>query len=243
MERKIIGVTVGTPLNPQRIIEDIPNGGGSFASSIGYDNSTSGLEAENVQEAVDRLSSEIAYHKHSWNDLTDKPFGETDGVEITWDGNTEGITEIVAVGNMTFYLVSETDVPNDVLKNGTTTITHTPSGNTTVFENASSWTAYENGGFINDDIAALVETIVVVHTDNTTITTPIGDCTFAKKGVYFGEYVDDDSRTITTKLVCSGEVKQLDEKYIPDTIATKEYVDQLFGTNLAEVASLVGGDA
>ena len=34
--------------------------GGGSADAISYDNSASGLEAENVQEAVDLLSSEIA---------------------------------------------------------------------------------------------------------------------------------------------------------------------------------------
>ena len=33
------------------------------------------------------------------------------------------------------------------------------------------------------------------------------------------------------------------EKYIPDTVATKEYVDQLLGASIEEIASLVGGDA
>ena len=40
-----------------------------------------------------------------------------------------------------------------------------------------------------------------------------------------------------------GVVKQLDDKFIPDTICRKDYVDQLLGANVAEVASLVGGDA
>ena len=46
-------------------------------------------------------------------------------------------------------------------------------------------------------------------------------------------------------LTITGEeqVKQLDEKFIPDTIATKEYVHQLLGTNIEDIASLIGGDA
>lgn len=46
----------------------------------------------------------------SWNDLTDKPFGEVAGGNvIKWDGNTEGMTEVsfpVAEG-MTYYKVSD----------------------------------------------------------------------------------------------------------------------------------------
>ena len=50
---------------------------------------------------IDELKASYDEHTHSWNDLTDKPFGE-DIDPITWDGNTEGIKTIHG-----YYLVHE----------------------------------------------------------------------------------------------------------------------------------------
>ena len=49
-----------TPQNRDMLVEAIETGGGDLvADEIGYDNTTSGLAATNLQEAVEKLQSQI----------------------------------------------------------------------------------------------------------------------------------------------------------------------------------------
>ena len=218
MNRKIIGVTVGTTLNPKKIAGN-------------------------------------AEHSHSWNDLTDKPFGETEGLEITWDGNTEGLEYVVIEGGLTeemfraFYLVSDETVSNDNLLGMTYTREEVitvgePSDPETLTGCIDEQTLQDwiNGGWITDDFV-LGEDYVIARKDNC----DVEGIVFPKKGIYF-QYVnqnssDLDAYSYTSKLLIPGSIKQLDEKFIPDTICRKEYVDQLLGASIEEIASLIGGDA
>ena len=52
----------------------------------------------------------------SWNDLTDKPFGEVYGDTLTWDGNTEGRASI----GDEFYKVSDVVITASDITNGCT---------------------------------------------------------------------------------------------------------------------------
>lgn len=63
-----------------------------------------------VKVAAESLTSESVV---SWNDLTDKPFGET-GIKIEWDGNTEGLVN--AFGD--YYKVSDNPIPLDAFLSG-----------------------------------------------------------------------------------------------------------------------------
>lgn len=232
MSRKIIGVTVGTTINPKKLA------GGASEEQIAQ-------IAKNTED-ISQLSSEIANHKHSWNDLEDKPFGETDAIEITWDGNTEGL-EYVDIGEDTkVYYISDVVLSNEEVRNSTVEYTLPLTDVTNSISTADAYDVYVSAGCVTDDYV-FTEQFVVTRNDNTDVDFSALDGTivhFPKAGVYF--YCDIDNELAPmyiSKLATSASIKQLDEKYIPDTICRKEYVDQLLGTNIAEVASLVGGDA
>ena len=63
----------------------------------------------------------------SWNDLTDKPFGESieivnEPLNITWDGNTEGLESIDAGGGVNFYMISDVVLTDEDVKSATITV-------------------------------------------------------------------------------------------------------------------------
>lgn len=60
----------------------------------------------------------------SWNDLKDKPFGEetvvvNEPLNITWDGNTEGL---VSIADTPFYKVSDLVLTDEQIKTATITL-------------------------------------------------------------------------------------------------------------------------
>lgn len=223
MIRKIIGVTVGTTMNPKKIAGNMPA------------------------------------HKYSWNDLTDKPFGEVEGFEITWDGNTEDkiYTQFVEViegtcpedENYKTYLISELTPSDEDLKKGIVTVVSIVDGETITEDVALSelWDLVAN----EQENVTAVSVVVVCRKDNTVLEMRDGEdspvveytMTFPKAGVYFVCRTSEYGKDYVSRLHIPGEVEPLDEKFIPDTIATKEYVHQLLGTNIEDIASLIGGDA
>ena len=126
------------------------------------------------QEVPDEVAGIIENHKmhkpqpaplggaFSWNDLADKPFGETTvkGDTLTWDGNTEGLVSAVNL----FYNVSNVIVSMSDLANGYTitlgdTTATLPSESVTeiatgvlMLPDASVWFVSEEGiGVVLDD--------------------------------------------------------------------------------------------
>lgn len=156
----------------------------------------------------------------SWNDLTDKPFYDESkdyGSTITWDGNTEGLLEVVMVNEgpakAGFYLVA-----SDVAIVGDITVTEeivSSVGNQTITETLS-----KDGNVIIDSSGKLV----IALEDNATVYTD-GDATFTfpKKGVWFvradvpglSEYTS--SVTLHNGSFIDSKLKKLDPKFIPNT--------------------------
>lgn len=151
----------------------------------------------------------------SWNDLTDKPFYEDKAFEpIVWDGNTEG-KESLDVDGILCYKVSEEYIsitsakqvesidyrgykPNGEAAEGTVTL---PDRNLNVTEHGWLITGY----FLGSDGEYDTGMGVVLP-----------------KGVWFGDMSGMTGEIITyAKINPATTVKTLDEKYLPDTVATK----------------------
>lgn len=154
---------------------------------------------------------------NDWKSLENKPFYDTRESEemiIEWDGNTSNKIVMSDV----FYKVSDTIPTNEQIKNSIITLSDGQE-----LEISSIWSNLVQSGFAEDDFCVLLDFVIITRKDNVVVNTPGGVAiTIEKAGVYFA-YLSldefDDVYTTSLKYVQSfGELKQLDEKYIPDTI-------------------------
>ena len=140
----------------------------------------------------------------SWNDLTDKPFGEvtTYGDTLTWDGNTEGLEVNTEVDVWPVYKVSEAVPTLEELSQGGTV------------------KALANGQVseIQFTTGEQKEDIIILKDSDAEIT---GVCILSD-GIYFGKLVDPSYNITITSLTINGyeslevtEVKTIDPKYLP----------------------------
>ena len=161
-------------------------------------------------------------HTHSWNDLEDKPFYDTRYTEeidnsfnFTFDGNLEG-REYIEIAPETMYTVKLSDTPltkEQLICCSKTEVS--PSGTTTSVVGS----IIDEGSFIYDEGAMIfsvfeVSNIMEQNWD-------VGLYAIYRKGE--GVYTSSISKT-DIQIVEHGELKQLDEKYIPDTIAREGHV-------------------
>lgn len=141
----------------------------------------------------------------SWNDLTDKPFGETvvSGDTLTWDGNTDGLVSVWGVG----FKVSDAVITKEDCANG---LSLTFAGQTMTVPGEDVQAMFADDGFCN------LEYAVFVPTDNYAAG---GDLVFPKAGVYFASA---DGMAVT-ELVIPGytftiiEIEKLNQKFLPTT--------------------------
>lgn len=146
----------------------------------------------------------------SWNDLTDKPFGETTvkGDTLTWDGNTEGLQSVAGV----FFLVSEqcptpADMPNGYIE-------RTTDGHEYTLSKESVQEDFDEMGFVAGEM------FCVVSQDNFVLE-DFG--TFPKAGIYFARAGEDGDVEYTTSLTIPGyngfettTIKPIETKYLPE---------------------------
>lgn len=141
----------------------------------------------------------------SWNDLTDKPFYEESvnaPLEITWDGNTDGL---VTAGDM-FYKVSDLTPSDGELASGS--ITYVTEDGT------AEGSIEEVGGVvkISDDCTVIAEMVMIIRTSNVLIS-ELG-ITFPEPGVYFltveGAYVSSLSLPSCTQTI----IKKLPNEFL-----------------------------
>lgn len=141
-----------------------------------------------------------------WNDVEGKPFGEmpTGGDTLYWDGNTEGLVEVVSdVG--TFYKVSDVVVTEEEMYNGCDNGVPLLDGSSLVGS--------------RDEMQEMFDELGVGVFGNLVICAPIDNyevsafgVTFPEKGVYFDMginsfYLPNFTRFPSTKL--------MDKKYLP----------------------------
>lgn len=161
----------------------------------------------------------------SWNDLTDKPFGEVvETIEpITWDGNAEGLLEVTPEGfdyGVRFYKVSDRIFSFEQLKS-------------MIYSTFSDEIDYEDeeytyhigdeledlisSGCITEDIFDLYGEVCIVRKPGATGAEY--DCTFPETGVYFYRNISPNGRVAyANSLYIEGNsfstLKQLDNKYL-----------------------------
>jgi hypothetical protein len=151
----------------------------------------------------------------SWNDLTDKPFGEEGIAPITWDGDIAGRTKAVLAEGETYSQgwakVSDRIFSADELLNATVS----PNAMGDIVLDESQITDMGGAIKVGDGV------IYSVYDTNFTLTGTNYSVQFPETGTYFMYlYPDGGSPMYVTSLVLSGDtVKTLDEKFIPDTIA------------------------
>lgn len=179
----------------------------------------------------------------SYNDLTDKPFGEqqTGSDTLIWDGNVEG-------------RVTVTDAYGTYVKISDKVLTET--------DLAAGWSILYSDGLlvkippedVNDDIlytygGVLIinnASIIVIPTDNHLLDGTL----FPKKGVY-AAICDDGGLTPVLRLTIPGYtgfpyIKKIEEKYLPEDLVIRstatERLNSSTGTITTEDFVLESGD-
>jgi hypothetical protein len=156
----------------------------------------------------------------SWNDLTDKPFKEEPLFDIRWDGDTSGrfVLDMSKLGfDDGMFLVKVSDLvlsTKDII------------GGKCIFDSWES-PSIEEGDIdsstfpgthsIHGYIAVVYEQSAI----NSAIGLPDG---YITNGTYF---MLNESGFVSS--FQSAMVEKIDEKYLPDSVATKSYVEELLG--------------
>lgn len=157
--------------------------------------------AQNDETAIDYVKNRTHYTETV---IVNEP------LNITWDGNTDGLTAVNSL-----YKVSDLVLTDEQIKSGTLTVL----GKSDPIELSSLWDSAESNGTATDNYVSLNEYIVFVRKAGVTFFTMY----FSECGIYFTKYSDTlyPTSLTTTEPVeqTSVVVRQLDEKYIPDTIA------------------------
>jgi hypothetical protein len=235
---KIIGNTVGTPLpkpnwnqnDPTKVdyIKNKPFGEeadgviktldeqyipDSIARTSDVDDKFSTLVGDTpvstqINEAISGIDTEV-----SWNDLKDKPFGE----EFEESGVIIPKNTVITNGYIyeTDYSGFGKDLKYLVNFNGVEYLCDVLSYNYEFY--------IGNLHFVDESIDSN-EYPFCIRDDNF-------NCNYK---VYF----DGDVEATISIIELTGTIKQIDTKYIPDTIATTEYVDNLIGDINTQLASL-----
>jgi hypothetical protein len=152
----------------------------------------------------------------SWNDLTDRPFGNEAGIEITFDPKTHTEPPVGTIDSKSIYFVSDKIISNEELKNATyeTVYVNTddPSQTTIVAEklNAEDWARFEQLGFVTEDYALLPSVFVIIRKNNTTL--PLTDFVFERQGVYA---LYEANTNYVRKITTPAQVKTLDPMFLP----------------------------
>lgn len=143
----------------------------------------------------------------SWNDLTDKPFGETYGDTLTWDGDT---TNRACFDDYYFYRVSDSVPSLAELSAGGTFFVNDEALETFTSDDISFWDGVVDiGGFV----AVLDDEAAAVH------------------GVPSGTYFFFDGPNWVSSFTINGYtgflgVKKIEEKFLPDSACIKLFGDK-----------------
>lgn len=159
----------------------------------------------------------LPFYSNDWNNLQNRPFYEEgSGDTITWDGNTEG-KDYVGGDDGGWCLVSElTPSANDLI--GSSIVTN-DEGVSTEYDVEESWIMA-----VSEDVTCIAEGgVVITYKDNV----EFADMTFPKAGTYFSisGMISQTGLIYNQSLTYGGGIKQLDEKFIPDTIARVDEIE------------------
>jgi hypothetical protein len=150
----------------------------------------------------------------SWNDLKDKPFEEMPPVfDITWDGDMTGHEILQPQDNIYFVKVSDEVFTKEQLLNS---IIFDSDGYESVNTDENIF-VYDDQGLIEFD-GGMVISDAKAFINSTEL--PEGS---VSNGVWFYNWTGEEPYYVN-RFVAATTIKTIDEKYIPDTIATKEDV-------------------
>lgn len=147
----------------------------------------------------------------SWNDLTDKPFGDssTGGDTLTWDGNTEGLVNVLDM----LYKVSDAIVTIDDFANG--------------------WSCVMSDGRISSETAeyaselapGVVSALSMFCVAESGVGVDLEGLAFPESGIYFVK-MDGIHTTSVTIPGYTGfpSTKKLDTKYLPEHLQFGEKI-------------------
>ena len=167
-----------------------------------------------VNSNIDGL---IGTHTHSYNDLTDTPCGEGNPVTIaSWDGKTSG-KYTGGYDGAVYYKIADYMPLNELL------------GSTVVLSDGSSYVMTEDNTFVKSDGLIKTRDLIVVsgaYSDNEYYAYFDVGGIYAIEKAAWGVYVAEIEKTTT---------KQLDEKYIPDTIARIDEVNTMLPSDASDI--------
>lgn len=140
----------------------------------------------------------------SWNDLTDKPFGD-ESVTIEWDGSTDGHTLIPLSGNTKGIKVSNLTPEPEELINGEIRVLRADGVTENITITADAITDYRSMGYNMLMIGEFIT--IVVYEDNLNVEGLV----FPEKGIYFGF---NSATGAEGQYLTYGSLKKLDAKYL-----------------------------
>ena len=185
------------------------------------------LALQGVKKYVDDAINENGF-SGDYNDLVNRPcYEDGNGPTLTTFVTDPGTKEIIIVnGGMSYGFESDLPLPADIGNPVSLTFTVRKSG-TTVKEVNNITPSLNSPGIYTVPSQSGYPLAFIILEDGLSI----GNVS-VKKGIYVAsqaygsEYVKSITYTVNNSIL-----KQLDEKFIPDTIATKKYVDDAVAEN------------
>ena len=179
--------------------------------------------SEKINEIEENLNNTFS---GDYNDLTNKPCYETSEIKLfTNDGDNTGRL-IVNKGttNVKFAKISEDEIDSNSIDQARFSMA--VGDEAYEISDPSTFIIVENetGSAIN-----LGEYVICTFNDNFAMDMSGTIVTFPEKGLYFSFNANSGHEwRLDNVYLPVTSIKQLDEKFIPDTIATKKYVDDEF---------------
>ena len=189
MIRKIIGVTVGTTLNPKKI-----------AGNAEHSHSWNDL--------LDKPFYETGEEVISWEKPTE------DMIKVS-ETNKETGEEQWSFPNG-YYYVSDKIPTVDEFKNGVITLSESYEGDASVSEISIADMLDADWLVLTEKVYGCPMAVLIVTEDNLEFDNADDIMVFPKAGMYFfNEYTDENNYTSIQSLKLPGGVKKLDEKFVP----------------------------
>lgn len=145
-------------------------------------------------------------------------------LNITWDGNTEGLVSVPMKFGGAYYKVSESVFTNEQIKQMYYHVTYNPDG---IYKLIDSWDSAVESGRVTDNIVAPDNDSFIVFVRNAGATLFEGqpwEVTFLECGVYFKKETEDfggnyilDLRTDESIEYAKTVQHKIDEKFLPES--------------------------
>ena len=195
---------------------------------------------DDIEEILQQKADKSELFSGDYNDLENRPCYDTrELIELTYDGDVTG--KVIATEPLeSMVKVSDEVVDYETYIKSVVGIYHPDNG--IQYHNISDKIEGEDYFLVKGEKMIWGGNVAVVYEDNESVF----GATFPEKGIYFRnsslliDYGDPSYVCFFSAVVKEGEIKQLDEKFIPDSIATKEDINNFI--DLTVKNSLTVGD-